>query len=253
MKTIRRIIEIDEELCDGCGQCILSCAEGALALVDGKARVLSDNLCDGLGACMGECPTGALKIVEKEADEFDEEAVEKHLESGGPGRNKEEENNRPPTLARGCPSAQVKTFMNTGVKQAGVSPAGKQASALGHWPVQIRLVPANAPFLKGANLLVLADCAAVAYPDLHSDLLAGRVVMMGCPKFDDVEEYIERFGQIFSSAGVKSITIAYMEVPCCAGLPYVVKKGLEKAGANIPLRETMISGTGAVLKNTGMK
>lgn len=253
MKTMRKIIEIDEELCDGCGQCILSCAEGALALVDGKARVISDNLCDGLGACMGECPTGALKIIERKADDFDEEAVEKHLESSGPGQKAEVEKKQGPTLACGCPSTQVKTFMNAGAKHTDAPPAGKQASALGHWPVQIRLVPVNAPFLQGADLLVLADCAAVAYPNLHPDLLAGRVVMMGCPKFDDTEEYIERFSQIFSTAGVKSITIAYMEVPCCAGLPFVVKKGLGKATAKIPLREMIISGTGAVLSDTEIR
>ncbi|NOY68878.1 MAG: 4Fe-4S ferredoxin [Deltaproteobacteria bacterium] len=252
MKTMRKIIEIDEELCDGCGQCIISCAEGALALVDGKAKTISDNLCDGLGACIGECPTGALKIVEREAVEFDEKAVEKHLASGQPGQKKEEDN-PPPTLACGCPSAQVKTFMDTGVKPVGAQPAGKQASALRQWPLQIRLVPANAPFLKDADLLVLADCAAVAYPNLHSDLLSGRIVMMGCPKFDDTELYIERFNQIFSTAGVKSITVAYMEVPCCAGLPYIVKKGLEKSAADIPLREIIISGTGAVMEDTGIK
>jgi len=251
MKTVRKIIEIDEKLCNGCGQCIISCAEGALALVDGKARVISENLCDGLGACIGECPTGALKIVQREAEEFDEEAVEKHLASGGPNPGLQEEKEAP--LACGCPSTHVKTFMDTQLKVAEPGQGGKPASALGHWPVQIRLVPVNAPFLKGADLLVLADCAAVAYPGLHFDLLPGRVVMMGCPKFDDTDEYIHRFSEIFTSAGIKSITIMHMDVPCCAGLPYVVKKGLERSMADIPLREIMISGTGAVLGDTGSK
>ena len=245
MKTLRKIIEIDEELCDGCGQCVPSCAEGSLQIVDGKAKMVSDNLCDGLGACLGECPTGALKIVEREADEFDEEAVEQYL------AEKEEEKQKEPTmLACGCPSTNIETFAPaSSCKEANIPGSFQdEESALSHWPVQIRLVPATAPFLKGADLLVLADCCGIAIPTLHRDLLKGRVVMIGCPKFDDVEEYIDKFADIFKTADINSVMAVVMEVPCCSGLPMIVKKGMEAAGKNIPIEELVISRTGKILK-----
>jgi NAD-dependent dihydropyrimidine dehydrogenase PreA subunit len=244
MKTTRKIIEIDDELCDGCGQCVPSCAEGALQIVNGKARIVSENLCDGLGACMGECPQGALKITEREADEFDEEAVEKYLEAL---REKEAEK---PTLACGCPSQQIRSFAaEIPCACMGDEPAaaGAPKSALTHWPIQIRLIPPTAPFLKNADLLVLADCGAVAAADLHTRLLPGKVVMMGCPKFDDIEEYTARFREIFTKAGVRSVTVVSMEVPCCAGLAWVVKKALESTNADIPLTEIIISGQGKIV------
>ena len=245
MKTLRKIIEIDEELCDGCGQCVPSCAEGSLQIVNGKAKMVSDNLCDGLGACLGECPTGALKIVEREADEFDEEAVEKYL------AEKEEEKQKEPTmLACGCPSTNIETFAPaSSCKEANIPGSFQdEESALSHWPVQIRLVPATAPFLKGADLLVLADCCGIAIPTLHRDLLKGRVVMIGCPKFDDVEEYIDKFTDIFKTADIKSVMAVVMEVPCCSGLPMIVKKGMEAAGKNILIEELVISTRGKILK-----
>jgi len=245
MKTLRKIIEIDEELCDGCGECVPSCAEGSLQIVDGKAKMVSDNLCDGLGACLGECPTGALKIVEREADEFDEEAVEKYLAEKEAEKQKE-----PLTLACGCPSTNIETFAPaSSCKEANI-PASfqEEESALSHWPVQIRLVPATAPFLKGADLLVLADCCGIAIPTLHRDLLKGRVVMIGCPKFDDVEEYIDKFTDIFKTADINSVMAVVMEVPCCSGLPMIVKKGMEAAGKIIPIEEVVISTRGKILK-----
>ena len=245
MKTLRKIIEIDEELCDGCGECVPSCAEGSLQIVNGKAKMVSDNLCDGLGACIGECPTGALKIVEREADEFDEEAVEQYL------AEKEEEKQKEPTmLACGCPSTNIETFAPaSSCKEANIPGSFQdEESALSHWPVQIRLVPATAPFLKGADLLVLADCCGIAIPTLHRDLLKGRVVMIGCPKFDDVEEYIDKFADIFKTADINSVMAVVMEVPCCSGLPMIVKKGMEAAGKNIPIEELVISRTGKILK-----
>jgi ferredoxin len=241
MKTLRKIIEIDDELCDGCGQCVPSCAEGALQIVNGKARIVSENYCDGLGACVGECPTGALKVIEREAEEFDEAAVEKYLESL---------NDNPPeapAMACGCPSHQMRSFApESACGCPGNEPmaAGPQKSALAHWPVQIRLIPPTAPFLKNADLLVLADCGAVAAADLHTRLLPEKVVMMGCPKFDDLEEYAIRFREIFTKAGIASITVVSMEVPCCAGLVWVVKKALEAAKADIPLTEIVINGQG---------
>jgi NAD-dependent dihydropyrimidine dehydrogenase PreA subunit len=245
MKIQRKIIEIDDELCDGCGQCVPSCAEGALQIIDGKARMTSDNLCDGLGACLGECPTGALTIIERDADEFDEEAVEQHL-----SKRKAEKEPETQTLACGCPSQQIQTLSPAMNRQTVNGIGNKEtglASALGHWPIQIRLVPANAPFLKNADLLVLADCAAVAYANLHTDMLAGKAVMMGCPKFDDVEGYIKKFKEVFTKAGIKSVTIVSMEVPCCSGLPWIVKKGLEAARIELPVNEIIVSAQGKIL------
>ncbi|OPY15965.1 MAG: ferredoxin [Syntrophus sp. PtaB.Bin075] len=224
MKKLRKIIEINEELCNGCGQCISACAESALALVNGKARVVSDNLCDGLGACIGECPTGALKIVERAAEEFDAQAVE---------------------IARSCPSTRmVMTFT------AGTSSSEARPSALSHWPVKIRLIPENAPFLKGADLLVVADCVPVAFSDLHGRFLPGKVVMAGCPKFDEAQPYIEKFAGIFHNAGIRRVTVLTMEVPCCSGLPILVRKGMELAGVRVPMEVAVISTRGEILDET---
>lgn len=242
MKVLRKIIEIDEEKCDGCGQCIPSCAEGAIQIVDGKARIVKDMFCDGLGACLGECPNDALRIIEREADEFDEEAVEKHLAETEKVQIEE------PALACGCPSTKIQTFvLPESVFDANKPADRKPESSLSHWPVKIRLVPANAPFLKGADLLVLADCVSVAFPTLHRDFLKGKAVTMGCPKFDDVQEYIDKFAEIFKTADIKSITVVTMEVPCCSGLPMIVKKGMEVSGKKIPVEEIVISARGKIL------
>ena len=243
MKTMRKIIEIDEELCDGCGQCVPACAEGAIQIINGKARVVSENLCDGLGACLGECPTGALKIVEREAEEFDEQAVEEHLENLGPATEQTAD-----SPACGCPSQQVHTFTRP-APGTGSNDSGRQtASALTHWPIQIRLVPPKAEFLKGADLLVLADCAAVAYPNLHEDLLRGRVVMMGCPKFDDKDAYVAKFTDIFNQAQIRSVTTVTMEVPCCSGMPAIVEKAMKSAGKQLAHKEIVIRANGEVLE-----
>ncbi len=252
MKTVRKIIEIDEELCDGCGDCVPSCAEGALQIVDGKARVIADLYCDGLGACLGECPMGALKIIEREADEFDEEAVEEHLAK----QKQKEQIQEAPAFSGGCPSARLQSFASPESTsapspcQAANKPAAfeETESALSHWPVQIMLVPPTAPFLKGADLLVLADCVPVAFPTVHRDFLKGKAVMMGCPKFDDAQHYIEKFAQICKPSGIKSITALVMEVPCCSGLPMIVKKGMELSGVQIPMEEVVISTRGKILQ-----
>jgi NAD-dependent dihydropyrimidine dehydrogenase PreA subunit len=249
MKVVRKIIEIDEDLCDGCGNCVPACAEGALEIIDGKARVIADIYCDGLGACLGECPTGALKIIERKAQEFDEEAVEDHL------AEKEANDHSPLSSSyNGCPSAGIRIFApdsedasrKTG-KQDGEG-ANEEPSALAHWPVQIRLVPPDAPFLKGADLLVLADCAPVAFPTLHRDFLKGKAVMMGCPKFDDVQEYVEKFTQIFRRSQIGRVTIVVMEVPCCSALPAIVKRALNLSGVSLPLEEVIVSTRGKILK-----
>ncbi len=238
MKVKRKIIEIDEELCDGCGNCVTACEEGAIQIVDGVAKVVNDVFCDGLGACIGDCPLDALKIVEREAEAFDEEAVEKHLQSLNPAEEPKAE-----PMACGCPSTQMQNFGLMGSCEQANKPVSmeSQQTALTHWPIQINLVPPTAPFLKGCDLLVAADCVTAACPNFHQDILKGKTVMMGCPKFDDAEAYVGKFADIFKTAGISSITIAIMEVPCCSGLPMIVKKGLELSGMNIPLEEVVIS------------
>ena len=249
MKIMRKIIEIDESLCNGCGQCVPSCAEGALQIVDGKARMLAEKYCDGLGACLGECPTGALRIIEREAEDFDEEAVEELLSHRAEGKN------RPAPPAGGCPSARLQTFVPTTPCQSANVPVQLGAgsgSALSHWPVQIRLVPPTAPFLKGADLLIAADCVPVAYPEFHRDLLTGKVVMLGCPKFDEAESAIQKFSEIFATAGIKSITMAIMEVPCCANMRHIVSQALSRSGQAIPVQEVVISARGERLRQGDM-
>lgn len=234
MKVMRKIIEIDEERCDGCGECVPACAEGAIEVIDGKARVVADKYCDGLGACLGECPNDALRIVEREAEDFDEEAVEMFLNE----KQKKSEKTLP---AAGCPPSQFQTSIPSDVQDG--------PSNLSHWPVQIHLVQPHAPFLKNADLLVAADCTTVAYANFHRDYLKGKVVMIGCPKFDDGEAYIQKFTDIFKAVEIKSITVLVMEVPCCSGLPVMIQRAMAAAKREIPLEIVVISTRGEVLKN----
>jgi ferredoxin len=241
-KVMRKIVEIDDELCDGCGLCVPACAEGAMQIVDGKARIVAEKYCDGLGACLGECPNGALRIVQKEADDFDEEAVEFYL------KEKKVHQAEIP-LACGCPSTQVRMFKSSDsyTQEDAVSDAGS-ASGLSHWPVQIRLVPPTAPFLDGAHLLIAADCTPVAYPHFHRDFLKGKVVLLGCPKFDDIEGYIQKFADIFNQADIKRITVLTMEVPCCSTLPVLIRRAMDISGKNIPMEEVVIGTRGEIIK-----
>jgi len=245
MQVKRKIIQIDEDLCNGCGECVTSCAEGAIQLLNGKAHLISDQYCDGLGACLGECPQDALKIVEREAPEFDEKAVEEHLRAEGLTQHAPE-----PAHHAGCPSAALRQFDRGRDGAEPAASAGTAASALTNWPVQIRLVPPSAPFLKNADLLVAADCVPVAYPSFHRDFLQGRVVLLGCPKFDDIDSYIQKFTQIFKTANIKSVTVVVMEVPCCQGLPAMVKKGMDKAGKQVPIEKVVVSAEGEIIKRT---
>jgi len=237
MGTMRKIVEINEDLCNGCGECVDSCAEGALQVIDGKARLVSEIYCDGLGACLKECPQGAIKITEREAAAFDEHATEQYLA----GR----------TLNCGCPSSRLEMFGSSPCRDANKPAAHvdpiSSTSALTHWPVQIRLVPPTAPFLKGANLLVAADCTPVAYPDFHGDFLKDKVIMIGCPKFDNADEYVQKFADIFRTADIRSITVVIMDVPCCSKLPVIVERGMAIAGKHIPVEEVVISTRGYVL------
>jgi Pyruvate/2-oxoacid:ferredoxin oxidoreductase delta subunit len=249
MKIQRKIVEIDEERCDGCGQCAIACAEGAIVIEGGKARLISENYCDGLGACLGECPQDAVRIIEREAEDFDPVAVEHHLEA----RERATKTAVQASLPCGCPSSQVKILQpRPSCDQANVardwSAAPSAPSALSHWPVKIRLVPPTAPFLKGADLLVAADCTPVAYPDFHRDFLKDKVVLLGCPKFDDVPQYVQKFAEIFKSASVRSVTVLVMEVPCCSGLPSIVRKGMAAAGKQVPMEEIVVSAQGHIVK-----
>ncbi|HOD35883.1 MAG TPA: 4Fe-4S binding protein [Syntrophales bacterium] len=240
MKNRRKIIEINEALCDGCGLCVPACAEGAIQIVDGKAKLVKDIFCDGLGACLGECPRGALAIIEREAEAFDESAVHDRLASlkkGPPGLNLHEH--------AGCPSMMIHFGSSPEKKKTTPErPSAGTASALAQWPVQIRLIPPSAPFLKNSSLLIAADCVPVAYGSFHEDFLAGRTVMLGCPKLDDWKFYLERFTEIFRQNDIRDITVLDMEVPCCSALPRIVKEALARAGKDIPVQEKIISISG---------
>jgi len=246
MKTVRKIIEINEELCNGCGQCVPDCAEGSLKIIDGKAKLVADKFCDGLGACLGSCPTGALQIVEREAEEFDEEAVEQYLEA-------EKKQAAAPTMDCGCASSHIQTLKPLSACQQANIPASHQAttteaaSMLGHWPIQIRLVPPQAPFLQNADLLVAADCTAVAARNFQDKYLQGKAVLMGCPKFDDVDSYVRRFAEIIATCRLKSLTVLIMEVPCCSAMNSIVKKARDLAGVDLPIDQITISVRGEEL------
>lgn len=249
MKVRRKIIEINEELCDGCGLCVPSCAEGAIQVIDGKARLVAEKYCDGLGACLGECPRGALRVIDRVAEDFDAEAVEEYQKET---QGETQESTHEPTLPCGCPSTHIESFGRSSESCSEANhPSVDQQSSLSNWPVQIKLVPPTAPFLKGADLLVLADCVAVAYPNLHRDFLADRVVMMGCPKFDQTEEYIQKFCAIFKSVDIKKITVLMMEVPCCKGLSVIVDKALAAAGKKIPFDKVIVNASGEIIGRRG--
>jgi Fe-S-cluster-containing hydrogenase component 2 len=244
MKIKRQIIRIDEEKCDGCGLCVPACAEGAIGIRDGKARLVAEKYCDGLGACLGECPRGALTIIEADVEAFDMEAAEAHVNTLKPAPPPEA-----PAMPCGCPSTLIQLFPAATAGEKPPLPVGanRPDSALTHWPVQIRLVPPTAPFLKNADLLIAADCTPVAYAGFHQDFLTGKVVLMGCPKFDDVPAYVEKFTQIFRHNALRRITILAMEVPCCQGLPAIVRKALVQSGQEIPLDVVVVSLRGKIL------
>ncbi|MFH1538456.1 MAG: 4Fe-4S dicluster domain-containing protein [bacterium] len=258
MKKKRQIIEIDEEKCTGCGQCILSCAEGALELVDGKAKLVGEVYCDGLGACIGECPEGALKIIERESEDFDEEAVEELLEKKiEKGVAKETDPVGPAPLAGGCAGGcpgSAAISLKDAPTDTGSGGDGNATSELGHWPIKLQLLgpqatlAPQAPFLKGSDLVLLADCVAAAFPDLHKKILRGHTVAMGCPKLDDLEAHIERLADIIEGAELRSLTVAHMEVPCCHGFMHAAEQAIERAGVNIPLRRIVIGRRGEILK-----
>jgi len=237
----RQIVRIDQEKCDGCGLCVPSCAEGAIQIVDGKAQLLADKFCDGLGACLGECPQGALTIEERLAEEF-----------VGPAPGYEAQHGAPPAAPQAalggseafvCPGSAMRQF-----DRAAAPPPAAGGSALAHWPVKLRLVAPKAPFLKGASLLVAADCAPFAAGDFHARYLEGKALVCGCPKFDDQEEAVARLTAILQENEVKEITIVNMEVPCCFGLVQAVRRALKAAGRELPVTICTLGTQGNLLQ-----
>jgi Pyruvate/2-oxoacid:ferredoxin oxidoreductase delta subunit len=245
MKTrvLRKIVKIDENKCNGCGACIISCAEGALRIVDGKAKLMSEKYCDGLGACLGKCPQDAITVVDAEAEEFDEEATRQHLDK------KESVAPASENLPCGCPSATVQNFEKSGKEEA-YRPA-HQPSMLSHWPVQLTLVPAKAPFLQGADVLLAAHCVPFAYAGFHQDFLRDHALLIACPKLDDFSAHLRKLTDILRSSDVRSITVAYMEVPCCSGLVHMAERAIRDSGKDIPLREVTIGVQGEVKQGQG--
>lgn len=256
---IREVVKIDEEKCNGCGDCVPSCAEGAIRIIDGKARLIADNLCDGLGACLGHCPQDALIIEQRPAEAFDEEAVSRHLTKAGP------EATSSPQGAAGCPSVQSVSWSDGSSPHAFEgSPTEKgtsdrpsvrsaetalerQGSQLRQWPVQMNLVPPTAPFLKNADLLLAADCVPFAYPEFHRDFLSGKTLLIGCPKLDDGQAYLEKLTAILRQNAIRSLTVLHMEVPCCSGLVMIARRAIAEYGGEVPL-ETVKVGIGGELK-----
>ncbi len=231
-KTIRKIIGIDEEKCNGCGVCVPACAEGALQIIDGKAKLVSEKYCDGLGACLGECPQGAITIEERAAEEFDEEAAKLHLE---------EKKHTMEELLCGCPSATVTQFERQETTEGAPIEATNQQSMLGHWPVQLTLVPPTAPFLQRADLVLVADCVPFAYAEFHRDFLRDHSLLVACPKLDDFQAHLEKLTDILRHSSVKSLTVVHMEVPCCSGLVHMTKQAVQLSGKDIPFKEVTVS------------
>lgn len=227
----RKIITIDEEKCDGCGLCVPACAEGALQIVGGKARLVKDSYCDGLGNCLGDCPRGAITMVEREADPYDEIAVQEHLKL-----------EKPPS---GCPGSAVMSFPSEKKPEKPES-AGFE-SMLEQWPVQLHLVSPAAPYWRGADILIAASCVPVSYGGFQNKLLRGRRIVIACPKLDRTEGYVEKLTEILKNNEVASVTVAHMEVPCCSGLVAMTEKALADSGKVIPYRRIKIGIRGDIL------
>ena len=226
---IRRIIQIDEEKCNGCGACAAACHEGAIGMVDGKAKLLRDDYCDGLGDCLPTCPTGAITFVEREAAAYDEEAVKANQQ-------------KKTTMPCGCPGANIKKIQRNNAVDTNIPEIG---SRLTQWPVQIKLAPINAPYFEGANLLIAADCTAYAYGNFHEKFIKNHITLIGCPKLDNTD-YSEKLTEIIRLNDIKSVTVVRMEVPCCGGIENAVKTALQNSGKFIPWQVKVISTDGNI-------
>lgn len=232
---LRKIIHIDQDRCNGCGACVSACHEGAIALVDGKAALLRDDYCDGLGDCLPTCPTGAITFVEREAAPYDEAAVQ--------ASKKQKED--APSPFQGCPGSRARLLEERAQPLAAAAPPS-QPSQLRQWPVQIKLVPVNAPYFDGAHLLIAADCTAYAYAGFHQDFMRGRITLIGCPKLDQAD-YSEKLTEILRNNEIESLTILRMEVPCCGGIQQAAVSALKNSGRMIPWQVVTISTDGRIL------
>jgi ferredoxin len=282
----RQIIKIDEELCTGCGECIPNCPEGALQIIDDKARIISDLFCDGLGACIGHCPVDAISIEEREAEEYSERRVMENVVKQGPNVIKAHlehlkdhkqmeyyqqaieylqensiaipmghEPSEPAPSAQpipcGCPGSAVQDFTDDAAAckaPEDALPTAKASSQLRQWPVQIMLVPPSAPYLNDSDLLITADCVPFAYPNYHEDFLKDKILLIGCPKLDDSEFYQNKITEIFKANNIKSVTVAHMEVPCCYGMVNLVKNAISESGKDIPYKDITIGVKGKILE-----
>ena len=233
--AIRNIVKIDEEKCNGCGDCVSACAEGAIQIIDGKAKLISEIYCDGLGACLGHCPMDAITVEKRESAEFDEKATEEHLKQ----QKKQEEK----PLACGCPGTMAQSFK----KDIPSEGAGADVpSQLAQWPVQLHLVSPAAPYFKGADLLLVADCVPFAMGDFHGKLLKQKPIAIGCPKLDDSDFYIDKLTDIITQSEIKSLTVVHMVVPCCSGLTYIAQQAVAKSGVALDLEDITISLEGEI-------
>ena len=277
MGSKRKIIKVDEEKCTGCGECIPNCPEGALQVIDGKARLVSDLFCDGLGACVGHCPEGAMTVEERAAEPYDEAKVMANIVKAGPNTiaahlkhlkdhsaceyynealaylkqhsiaNPESEpKSQEPELACGCPGSAVRDLSGSSLAPdpSPLVPSESRPSRLRNWPIQITLVPPSAPYLKGADLLISADCVGSSHPNFHDELVQGKALLIGCPKLDDADAYLEKLTQIFTQSTPKSVTCAHMTVPCCSGLAQIAKQAIADSDKTIPFAEVTIDVNG---------
>jgi len=238
----RNIVKIDEEKCNGCGLCVRACHEGALQLVDGKARLISESYCDGLGDCLPECPTGAIVIEKRETVAYDEEAVKEHMDN-------RKAQTPEVTLPCVCPGSQAKTLSAKPLQADVAASDDNLQSQLSQWPCQLKLVPVNAPYFDNAHLLIAADCTAFAYPNLHQKFMHNRITLIGCPKLDDID-YSLKLTEILKQHEIKSVTIVKMEVPCCGGILQAAKKAMSNSGKMIPWNVVTLSTDGRILEDS---
>jgi NAD-dependent dihydropyrimidine dehydrogenase PreA subunit len=254
--AVRQVVKIDEDLCTGCGECVPACAEGAIQIVDGVARLVADNLCDGLGACLGDCPEGAISIEERDAEEFDEKAVEDHMKKIG----RESESAHAPAESAphththahgpggGCPGARMIQFDAPAAPAREVVPAAPAASELRQWPVQLHLVPPTAPYFMKADVLLAADCVAFAMADFHQNHLRGRALAVACPKLDQGREiYLQKLVSMIDDAEINTLSVMVMEVPCCAGLVQLASEAASRAKRKVPVKKVLVGLRGEVI------
>ncbi len=248
---VREMVRIDEELCDGCGDCVPSCAEGAIQIIDGKARLVSDVLCDGLGACLGHCPQGAITVIRREADPYDEHAVAEHLAGLGGAPAAHSATTSLPMVAAQAPTPSCpgsRTVAWTGPAHPSSSAPEDSPSALRQWPIQLHLLPPTAPYFAGAELLLAADCVAFAVGGFHQRFLAGRALAIACPKLDSQQEiYVEKLTTMIDTAGIQGISVMVMEVPCCSGLVRLVQEARSRASRSIPVKALVVGVRGDVV------